>query len=83
MITPGTAALRQRADRAWLASAFEGGRLDAAGAVACAGRDGGLVYAVVRQRFTYKLARLVHRGLLRLGVKQLASQAMLGSEMYG
>ena len=41
-----------------------------AGAVACRGRESGLVYAVVRQSPTCHSARLVHRGLLRLGLKR-------------
>ena len=46
------------------------GGLAAAGAVASAGRESGLVYKAVRQSPTCRSVRFVHRGLLRLGVKR-------------
>lgn len=40
------------------------------GAVACAGRDGGLEWVVVRPSVICRLARVVHRGLLRLALNE-------------
>ena len=45
--------------------------LAAAGAIACAGRKADLVCAVMRQSLIRCSARLVHRGLQRLGVKRI------------